>query len=77
MASMFVVPLEGRRVPDPERGGLLPGSGATVPKTPYWMRRAADADVAEVTPEQAEIAPKPEASVAVAPVAEPAKREKK
>lgn len=49
--TMFVVPLDGKEVPDPERGGYLPGKGADVPKTPYWLRRRDDKDVAVITPE--------------------------
>lgn len=43
--EMNVAPAPGREVPDPERGGLLPIKGATVPRTPYWVRRVNDKDV--------------------------------
>jgi hypothetical protein len=46
MNRIFVVPQSGRTVPDPERGDVLPEIGRRVPKTQYWMRRVADADVA-------------------------------
>lgn len=47
---MFVKPVDGRLVPDPERGGDLPSGGRDVPATQYWLKRLADGDVAaEVT----------------------------
>jgi len=46
MNRIFVVPQPGRTVPDPERGDILPEGGRSVPKTQYWMRRVAEADVA-------------------------------
>lgn len=30
---------EYNRIPDPERGGMLPRGGARVPLTSYWTRR--------------------------------------
>lgn len=42
---MYVVPLEGRSVPDPLRGDLLPISGREVDQSNYWCRRISDGDV--------------------------------
>lgn len=42
---MFVKPVEGRQVPDLERGGLVPPEGAEVPPTQYWQRRVQAGDV--------------------------------
>lgn len=44
---MYVKPVDGRQVPDPERGGLVPTEGAEVPRSQYWIRRLADGDVIE------------------------------
>lgn len=46
---MFVKPVAGRLVPDPERGGDLPPDGANVPDNQYWLRRINDGDVVEGT----------------------------
>jgi hypothetical protein len=35
---------KAKRVPD-EFGGVLPAAGAFKPRTQYWLRRLADADV--------------------------------
>ncbi len=51
---MKIKPVEGRDVPDPERGGLFPPEGRNVEPTNYWLRRLADGDVVEVTVESAE-----------------------
>ena len=40
-----VVPADGRAVPDPEAGDLLPASGREVPDNAWWRRRLADGDV--------------------------------
>lgn len=45
---MFVKPVEGRQVPDPEKGGVLPSDGRVVEPTAYWLRRVADGDVEQV-----------------------------
>ncbi|KPC53026.1 DUF2635 domain-containing protein [Amantichitinum ursilacus] len=45
---MFVKPKAGAAVPDPERGGFLPESGATVPENQYWLRREADQEIERV-----------------------------
>lgn len=42
---MFVKPKDGRSVPDPARGDLLPKNGRNVEETSYWLRREADGDV--------------------------------
>ena len=47
---MFVKPVEGRRVPDPQRGDTLPAEGREVEPTQYWQRRVADGDVVEAAP---------------------------
>lgn len=36
--TVFVVPVEGRIVPDPERGDDIPAGGRVVPRTTYWLR---------------------------------------
>ena len=50
MSFKFLKPVEGRQVPDPEKGGLLPPEGRRVELTQYWMRREADGDVIVGTP---------------------------
>lgn len=47
---MYVKPIAGRQVPDPERGGLLPPEGRAVEPTQYWFRRLQDGDVVEASP---------------------------
>lgn len=47
---MFVKPVEGRQVPDPQRGDTLPAEGREVEPTQYWQRRVADGDVVEAAP---------------------------
>lgn len=42
---MFIKPVEGRQVPDPETGRALPETGREVEQTAYWMRRIKDGDV--------------------------------
>ena len=44
---MFVKPCEGRQVPDPDRGDILPADGREVPPSQYWQRRVVDGDVVE------------------------------
>lgn len=46
--TMQVRPAEGRSVPDPQRGDLLPDAGRTVPRNAYWRRRVSAGDVVEV-----------------------------
>lgn len=46
---MFIKPISGRRVPDPEKGGVLPPEGRPVADLDqYWLRRIADGDVVTV-----------------------------
>lgn len=49
---MYVKPVEGRQVPDPDKGGLLPAEGRVVEATTYWLRRVADGDVVQVEDKQ-------------------------
>lgn len=44
--EIYVVPQEGRAVPDPARGDLVPAEGRMVVRDPYWIRRIDDKDVA-------------------------------
>jgi hypothetical protein len=44
---MYVKPVSGRRVPDPEKGGYLPEEGREVEPNVYWLRRVQDGDVTE------------------------------
>lgn len=44
---MFLVPVQGRPVADPDRGDHLPAEGREVAFTQYWQRRVADGDVVE------------------------------
>jgi len=46
---MFVKNAEGKRIPDPDRGGYLPDEGRDVPETLYWIRRVNEGDVIVVT----------------------------
>lgn len=47
---MFIKPVEGRTVPDPERGGLLLPEGRQVEPTQYWLSRLRDGDVEQMQP---------------------------
>jgi len=47
---MYVKPVEGRPVPDPDRGDTLPPEGRTVEPSQYWQRRVIDGDVVETDP---------------------------
>ena len=47
---MFVRPLKGLQVPDPQVGDFLPETGRKVERNQYWLRRVIDQDVSEVTP---------------------------
>ncbi|WP_019333427.1 DUF2635 domain-containing protein, partial [Pseudomonas syringae] len=40
-----VVPAEGRAVPDPEAGDLLPVEGRQVTFNAWWQRRQNDGDI--------------------------------
>jgi hypothetical protein len=44
---MYVKPVSGRQVPDPEKGGYLPEEGREVEPNVYWLRRVQDGDVTE------------------------------
>lgn len=60
---MFVKPKDGRSVPDPDRGDLLPASGREVSPSPYWYRRKLDGDVVidpPAEPEESEATNKPD-----------------
>lgn len=48
---MFIIPIDGRQVPDPERGGCLSPEGREVEATQYWLRRLQDGDVQRVIPQ--------------------------
>ena len=56
MTRIYVKPIEGRAVPDPEKGyQLLPKEGGLVPNNAYWQRRLKDQDV--IKPEAPEESP--------------------
>jgi hypothetical protein len=44
---MFVKPVTGRTIPDPDRGDVLPVEGREVVDNQYWFRRVQDGDVFE------------------------------
>lgn len=48
--TVFVVPVEGRIVPDPERGDDIPASGRNVPRSVYWLRAINAGDLKEDKP---------------------------
>ena len=54
---MYVKPKDGRQVPDPDRGDVLPVEGREVNDQQYWQRRIEDGDVEVAEP------PKDSASV--------------
>lgn len=47
---MYVKPVSGRDVPDPEKGGYLPADGREVEPNVYWLRRLSDGDVTDTEP---------------------------
>jgi len=47
---MFIKPVAGRQVPDPDRGDLLPAEGRNVEPHQYWLRRLDDGDIIEAKP---------------------------
>jgi len=55
VTRIYVKPVEGRAVPDPEKGyQLLPKEGGLVPNNAYWQRRLKDEDVIKTeAPEEA------------------------
>ena len=55
---MFIQPIEGLTVPDPDRGDTLPPEGRNVEPTQYWQRRIADGDVVEATQQPEAVASK-------------------
>jgi hypothetical protein len=48
--NIFIKPAQGRQVPDPARGDLLPPEGRSVESYQYWQRRIAEGDVVEAIP---------------------------
>lgn len=44
---IHLIPAEGLKVRDPERGGHLAAEGRPVELTPYWRRRRDKGDVVE------------------------------
>lgn len=48
---MKLKPLNGRSIPDPARGDLLPADGRNVEKSSYWLRRLVAGDVEQVETE--------------------------
>lgn len=63
---MFVKPLNGQQVIDPDFGELLPPEGRRVEDNQYWQRRIMDGDV--------EVAADPnDAKAAASPTADPKK----
>lgn len=46
---LFVKPIAGRAVPDPDRGDTLPPEGRNVEPSQYWQRRIVDGDVVEAS----------------------------
>lgn len=56
---MYLKPVSGRQVPDPDKGGMLPPAGRHVVPHQYWLRRIADGDVVESDPPPAAPAAKP------------------
>lgn len=51
---MYVKPVSGRQVPDPEKGGYLPEEGREVEPNVYWLRREQDGDVTVVAADAGE-----------------------
>lgn len=46
---MYVKPVSGRQIPDPDKGGFLPAEGGEVESNQYWLRRIADGDVTQIS----------------------------
>jgi hypothetical protein len=55
---MLVKPKDGRSVPDPARGDLLPDAGRNVEESQYWYRRVQDGDIEIVQQEMKAESPK-------------------
>lgn len=51
---MFIKPIAGRMIFDPDRGDLLPDEGREVTDQQYWQRRIQDGDVEMLIPENDE-----------------------
>lgn len=51
---MYVIPKDGRSVPDPVKGDFLPKEGRNVTESSYWHRRLASGEVTLKTPVQPE-----------------------
>jgi Protein of unknown function (DUF2635) len=51
---MYVIPKDGRSVPDPVKGDFLPKDGRNVTESNYWHRRLASGEVTLKTPVQTE-----------------------
>ena len=47
--TLYLKPVEGRVVRDPQGGEPLPASGKAVPDTSYWRRRLKDGDAEKTT----------------------------
>jgi len=47
MDQIFVSPVPGVKVRDPQTLRHIPESGQLVPRDSYWLRRLADGDVVE------------------------------
>lgn len=50
MSDLYLIPQPGLVVRDPETGRPLPPEGGVKPRTPYWLRRLREYDVAEGQP---------------------------
>lgn len=57
---MFVKPNDGRSVPDPDRGDLLPAEGREVSQSQYWFRRQLDGDVSIALSHEQAVTEEPE-----------------
>jgi hypothetical protein len=66
---MYLKPIAGRQVPDPDRGDTLPPEGREVPPTQYWQRRLIDGDAVEVSPAAASASPIASAAAPISPAA--------
>ncbi|NHR08009.1 DUF2635 domain-containing protein [Chromobacterium haemolyticum] len=50
---MFVKPVGGCEIADPERGDLLSLEGRDVPENQYWLRREAEGVIERTAPPEA------------------------
>lgn len=66
MNELYLIPSDGVTVRDPVTGLALPVTGASKPRTAYWLRRLRDGDVKEGEP------PAPQAPAKTKPAAAPA-----